>query len=234
MVSPAKAHFVRAVAASEAALASAGNPLRNATGYELMLAQLDAHKRRLKQIQSIERKIEVKRELLHEYAPYVEGVLSAGRGAQDDVLMSIMVWRIDTGDTSGALAIARYAITHNLTLPDQYSRTTATLIAEEFAETTLAAVAAGEPVDLATLHEVGELVADKDMPDEVRAKLHKATGYVLDHSDKPAALAQLQRALQLHERVGVKKDIERLEREIRNAPEPGDEPPGNPPAEGTP
>ena len=221
MVSPAKAHFMRATAAQAAAQVGARNPMRNATGYELMLAQLDAHKRRLKQIQSIQRKIEVKRELLGEYTPYVDGVLEAGRGAQDDVLMSVMVWRIDTGDTVGGLAIARYALAHGLTMPDQYSRDAATLIAEEFAETALAARSADQPVDLATLIEVGELVRDKDMPDEVRAKLHKAIGYALSADDKAASLTHLQQALQLHDRAGVKKDIERLEREIRNMPPPG-------------
>jgi len=63
----------------------------------------------------------------------------------------------------------------------------------------------------------GKLTESEDMPDEVRAKLHKAIGYALNETDKPAALEHLIRALNLHEKVGVKKDIEVLEREIKNA-----------------
>lgn len=42
-----------------------------------MLMQLAEHRRRLKQIQSIERKIEVKRQLLPEYAAYIQGFWKA-------------------------------------------------------------------------------------------------------------------------------------------------------------
>ncbi|GHD59888.1 phage terminase small subunit [Jeongeupia chitinilytica] len=216
MTSPAKAHFQRAVAAIEAA--GAGNTMRDATGYELMLAKLSADRRRLKQVQSIERKIVIKREeLLPEYVAYIDGVLAAGRGAQDDVLMSVMVWRVDAGDIAGALAIARYALQHKLTMPDQYERTTACLIAEEIAESALAASGNDQSVDATILHEVAALVADEDMPDEVRAKLHKAIGYALEKADPAEALTHLNRALQLHDKCGVKKDIERIEREMRKA-----------------
>jgi hypothetical protein len=217
MSSPAKAHYLRHIAAAEAAKAAPDAPMENATGYELMLAKLAQDKRRLKELQSVERKIEVKRTLLPDYAPWVEGVLSAGRGAQDDVLMTVLVWRIDVGDFAGALAIARYALHFGLQLPDQYQRTLPCLLAEEVADTALKATDAGLPVDLDSLDQVAQLTADEDMPDEVRAKLYKAGGYAMRDTDKPTALRLLQRALQLHDKVGVKKDIEHLEREIRNA-----------------
>ena len=93
---------------------------------------------------------------------------------------------------------------------------------------TIKAVEAGHPVDVDALGQVGMLVNDQDMPDEVRAKLHKALGYVhssrIDstpedrrQSQRETALVHLRRALELHDKVGVKKDIERLEREIKNA-----------------
>lgn len=57
------------------------------------------------------------------------------------------------------------------------------------------------------------------MPDEVRAKLHKITGQVLRDNKQPAdALAHLKRAMQLDCQAGVKKDIERLERELKPKP----------------
>src|SRR5690606_4249301 len=95
-------------AAAEAAQAEPALTMAGATAYEMQLAQLQQDRLRLKQVQSGEAKAELKRQLLPDYAPYVDGVLAAGRGAQDEVLTTIMVWRIDAGDYTGALAIARY------------------------------------------------------------------------------------------------------------------------------
>ena len=228
MPTPAKSHFMRVTAAQASASAAAGEPLENATSYELMLAKLAADKRRLKDVQSMERKAEVKREILPEYAPYIEGVLSANSGVQDNVLMTVMVWSIDAGDFDCAFVLARYAITHNLKLPDQYQRSTATLIAEEFADAAKRARDGGATLDAAGLLAIEELTRDQDMPDEVRAKLHKELGlaYALQTDDgapvgtdaarKQAALDQLKRAMQLNDKSGVKKDIEKLERELKN------------------
>ncbi|CAJ0743813.1 hypothetical protein R76696_04668 [Ralstonia mannitolilytica] len=219
---------MRASAALAAQAQQDANPLRHATGHELMLAQLAEHKRQLKAVQSIERKAELKRKLLPEYAAWVEGVLQSDAGLQDEVFMTVMVWHIDAGDLAGALPMAAYAIRHKLAMPDQYQRTTACLIAEEFANMALKAIDAGEAVDMVALVSVADLVADDDMPDEVRAKLHKALGYAnyaqAGTADsvraailRQTALAELKRALELHEKCGVKKDIERIEREIKNA-----------------
>ncbi|MFJ4288764.1 terminase endonuclease subunit [Cupriavidus sp. NPDC089707] len=232
MTSPARNHFLRVSAQRAAVAAETANPLRHASGHELMLAQLAEHKRQLKQIQSIERKADAKRGMLPAYAAWVQGVLEADAGVQDEVFMTVMVWHIDVGDFAGALPLARYAIRHGLVMPDQYQRTTACLIAEEYAAMTLKAVEAGQPVDVDALGEVGTLVNDQDMPDEVRAKLHKAVGYahaaLVDATQddrkqdrREFVLANLRRALELHDKAGVKKDIERLEREIKNAAQAG-------------
>ena len=61
------------------------------------------------------------------------------------------------------------------------------------------------------------MIGDLDMPDQSRARLHKSLGWVLRESQPVAALNHLQQAMQLDERCGVKKDIEQLERKIRNA-----------------
>ena len=215
-MSPARAQFIRAQAARASAVAAEDDPLALATGQELMLAKLAADRRHLKGVQSMERKAEVKRQLLPDYVPYVQGVLEADGGRQDDVLMSVLVWRIDAGDAQGALEIAAYAIRHGLKLPDQYQRTTATLIAEEFSDAAKRARDGGAVADTAVLHQVEEITRDQDMPDEVRAKLAKELGLALMPQDLTLALDQLRRAMQLHDKVGVKKEIERIERELKN------------------
>lgn len=195
--------------------------MEGATGYELMLAQLGEHKRRLHDMQSIERRIELKRELLPEYADYIEGALAGGKGAQDDVLTTLLVWLLDVGNYPQAFAIAEYALKHGMTLPDQYKRPMACLIAEEVATAQLTLAAAEKPMDLPALQHAMCLTAEQDMPDEVRAKLHKAFGYALrDANDNAVALVHLRRAIELHDKAGVKKDIERLETVIKNSPAP--------------
>ncbi len=207
------------MAAQEAAaVASAGGVMVDATQYELHLVNLATHKRRLKKIQSIERKIEVKREIVGEYDAYIKGVIESGAGVQDDVLTTVMVWRIDIGDTTGALAIAEYALEHGIKTPEQYNRDTATLVAEEIAEIS---IKDGDAIPLNDLNTTELLTSSHDMPDEVRAKLHKALGWrMVAEGMKAEGLGELRRALQLHDRVGVKKDIERLSRELRKEQQP--------------
>lgn len=218
MSSPAQRHMMRVSAQTTAQREE--NPLRHATAYEQMLVKLAADQRTLKNIFSTELKAVKKRELLPFYAPWVSGVLAAGKGAQDDILMTVMLWRLDAGDIAGALEIARYALRYGLTMPGRHKRTPAYLFAEEAALAAMRTHGAGEPVDVALLQDVIALTDAADMPDPVRAKLHKITGLVLrDGGGSADALTHLARAMQLDRLAGVKKDIERLTRELRPAPD---------------
>ena len=219
MTSPAQRHMMRVSAAMTAQREAA--PLRHATVYEQMLVKLAADQRTLKAIYSKELKAAKKRELLPFWLPWVNGVLEQGKGAQDDILMTVMLWRLDTGDIAGALEIARYALKYGLTMPGKHRRTPPYMFTEEVALAAMRAHAAGESVDPRLLTDTLELTATADMPDEVRAKLHKITGLFLrDAGDAAGALAHLQRATQLDCQAGVKKEIERLERELKPKPEP--------------
>tara|TARA_R110002167_G_scaffold98718_9_gene259408 strand:+ start:1931 stop:2617 length:687 start_codon:yes stop_codon:yes gene_type:complete len=218
MNSPAKRHMQRMLAKQQAEQAAdPGSTTRaDANQYELMLAQLHDHRLQLKNIESITTKIARKAELLPDYAPYIDGILAANTGQQDDVLMTVLVWRIDTADWSGALAIAAYAIEHNLTLPDTYKRNTACLIAEEIADAAIKAIRADDEFEADTLQRIMLITDQQDMPDQVRAKLHKALGYALETADPEQALIEFNRAVALNDKAGVKKDIERIERAIKN------------------
>lgn len=219
-MTPARAHYLRVSAEMAQAHTQAGSGLENCTEYELMLVKLAADRRRLKSVQSMERKAEVKRDLLPDYAPWIEGVLAAGRGAQDEVLMSVMVWRMDAGDFEGALDIADYALQHSLVMPDRYQRTTATVIAEEIADAAKRARDGGQtPFPADVLQRTYQLTAPCDMHDQVRAKLHREMGLHPD-TDPKAALGHLQRATQLNDKTGVKKQIEKLNRELKNTATP--------------
>ena len=216
MTSPAKRHFQR----HAAALAVEDRPFDKAAAnqYELMLAKLAEDRRRLHDVQSIERKAEIKRQLLPEYQSWIDGVIEGDNGQQDTVLMTVFVWAIDISDYALAIKIARYALAHQLVMPDQYKRDVATVLAEEIADQSLKAISAEQPADSVSLMHVAELTEAEDMPDEVRAKLYKAIGYTQRADGYPrAAKDALTRALALHDKVGVKKDIERLDTILKNS-----------------
>ncbi|SEG43850.1 phage terminase small subunit [Billgrantia desiderata] len=217
MTSPARRHFQRVTAALAAA--DAGEQPMQGDAFELMQAALFEDYRRLKATQSMERKAEIKREILPQYADYVAGVLERGQGAQDDVLMRVMLWRIDAGDLAGAVEIARYALAHGLNPPDQFERGTAAVIAEEVADQALKQLEAESSDATILLHllsEVETLSASADMHDQIRAKLHKSLGYAArDAGQLELAQQHLTRAIELNERVGVKRDLEQIAREIK-------------------
>jgi len=208
---------LRKRAAQEAARTAPAALMDGLTSYELMLAKLQQDQLRLKQVQSQQNKAKVKAELLPDYVPYVDGILAAGQGAQDDVLVTIMVWRFDAGDYAGGLDIAEYVISHNLQTPNRFNRTTGCLVAEEVAEAALF------PHDVLTRTAV--LTAEQDMPDEARAKLTLALGRStlvgLDENNPgqpgqiQAGIDLLRTAIQQHNSCGGKKDLERAERLLK-------------------
>lgn len=201
--------------------------------------------RRLKAIQSIEKKIEAKREMLPAYRDWVMARVNAaretGKAVADDVIPTIMVWLIDVGEYRGAIELADYMLRHDLPMPARYQRTTAALVAEEIATAAAKAQAAGKRFDLGILYDTEILTADADMHDQIRAKLFKAIGQetalgaeaLLAPEEQPGAvnkaLEALRRAQQLDDRVGVKGRIRQLEKLLDAAPAPAT---NTPPAQG--
>lgn len=219
-----------------------------ATEYELLMAALGEDMRRLKSIQSTEGKIAAKREMIDRYSSHVDATLAAaietGKAVQDELLVNIMIWRLDIGDYPVGLDIAEHVLRFGLRLPERYQRTPATLIAEEVAEAALTAFKADKDFVIVPLERAASLTADCDMPDVVRAKLLKAHGLCLQRIAEAAekhpenypagaplgarkvALADFRRALELDRKIGVVKDIERLEAWLKkHSPAPDAEQP---------
>lgn len=229
---PAQRHQQRKLSSQANGAAEPGSELQG-SAYELMQAQLAEHRRSLKLIQSVERKIEAKRLFLPVYDAWVDGALASGTGGHDLVLTTVMVWHIDAGNYRRALDIATYAIAHKLPLPDQYDRNLGTVLIDEIGAAALAGkIPLAEALDI--LRDVLWMTENLDAPDQARAKLHKALGWALIGKTGPAdidyeavlrpaardALEHLQRALLLWDQVGCKKDIERLERRLKKPDEP--------------
>ena len=237
-MSPAKRAFRRksaaVVSAAHAVAAAAGIAVpegSEATEYELLRAALGVDIRRLRDIQSVESKIALKPELIEKYEPWIAGVLQADSGAHDDILVQVMIWLIDIGAFARAMPLADYVLRHALKLPERFNRTAATLIVEEIADAALKALGAHQDADIEALQRIEWIAAEHDMPDQVKAKLFKAIGLQIvrivegrPDEQLPAggrragverALDYLRRAYGLSHTAGVKKDIDRLERELR-------------------
>ncbi|MBC3911594.1 phage terminase small subunit [Undibacterium umbellatum] len=226
--SPAQRHAARILAAKAAAASRHGQPIQG-SAYDLMLAKLINDKQRLKAIKSIQRKIELKREILPDYDDWINAALQHGNGAQDLVLTTALVWHIDAGNYARALDIAQYCLVHNLNLPDQYARDVPTMLLDEIPGAYLEGRFETATAAVETLRAVQLLTVNADVPDQASAKLYKALGYAqigkmgngdidfdqLTEEQASKALDNLRRALDLFQNIGVKKDIERLERRLK-------------------
>lgn len=211
-LSPAQIHL-RKMSAALANAAETAN-LKDLPEYDRLLYVLSRHKRQLSDIQSMERRAELKKQILPDYLPWIEGALQTGSGKQDNILMTWLVWSIDCGEFHLALQIAEYAIFHDLRLPEPFTRTVGTLVAEEFADYAKSAQAAGKPFEVMYLQRVEEMVRDEDMPDESRARLLREIGLLLIENQPEQALAKLERALELNINIGVKGQVRQLRKQL--------------------
>ena len=74
-MSLARQHFQKHSAKAAAVSAAEYGTMQDQSFYELQLAQLNNDRHRLKQIQSTEAKIQLKKALLPTYLPYADGII---------------------------------------------------------------------------------------------------------------------------------------------------------------
>lgn len=228
-ITAATAPVTGAVASPAAALPSAaggkGTPADRAAA-EIAL-RLTHDLRRLKEIKSIDRKIEAKRQMLPQYKAWIMGVLSAdagvGTGISADVVPTCMVWSIDVGAYDDALAIGEFLLRHHVAMPKRYERDVATILVEEIADAALKVQNTGKAFPLSVIDTADNLTNGLDIHDQVRAKLLKAIGIeqLRKAEDIPAessqvplesALINLREAQRLFDRIGVKDRVKRAEK----------------------
>ena len=209
-LSPAQRHRARILQEQAQAASPYGVELQG-DAYGLMRVKLSQDKGRLSQVQSHERRAEMKARLLPEYFDWIGTSLATGNGAQDQVLTTVMVWAFDAGAYALGLEIADYVIRHRMPMADDYKRSPAAIVIDELANAYLKgqwsplvvqiggdgarqlgpAAAGNAPSQAraqaaALLIEAEALTAEQDAPDQARAKLHKAIAY--------AALGKVQTA----------------------------------------
>ena len=232
-LSPVQAHQMR-VRATQAGQTAALDEAQRA------LHWLHAQKGLLSGIQSHQARHAHKAQVLPEILPYIDGVLAAAhKQAQagqavpaDPVLAHCAVWAIDAGDWPLAVRLAAHLIQHGLPMPDEFERTAATAFADMMSE---AALYGRLPAGLAAdyMRQVAALTQEHDMPDQSRAKVHKAIAYALagktllagqagewaglDAATLAMALQHLTQAERLDADCGVKKDIAAVQKLLAQA-----------------
>lgn len=187
-----------------------GSNTKNATAYELLLFKLKQDAESLRQVQSHQAKAEMKAKMIPTYLPWVNGLIESDSSAQDEILVTILVWMLDADQIEQALVLATHAIKHGYVTGIGFDRTLATLVADEL-------IASSKRVELTPvqLETAINLLGNEDMPDIVKAKIYRAYGEALMRiEDKVLALVQFKRALEIDENSGVKQFITKLEKEL--------------------
>lgn len=174
----------------------------------------------IKSLQSKTARNERKAAALPEYTPYIEGVLASGVSPQNDMLLILMVWALDTQALALATDIAQFALLNNMTMPEPFSRDVATVFAEQFADEIIKNDA---KADDGLVKKAIDVVTDSDMPDEVRAKLYRAYGLVVALHSKADAISAYEMALKLDPQVGCKTDLARLKKDEQKDEQQKDE-----------
>lgn len=242
MFSPFRVHQQKVRAARAAALtgtapvAGVAAPMPEtgeaASEYNVLRALLHDNLRSLESIRSVTDRNPKKAEMARAFDAWVDGAIAAGtegKAVQDEIVVTMMIWAIDYRDIDRALDIAEHVLKHGLALPERYSRTAPCLVAEDIAEAWLA-----DPKDVSReqLARTFNLTREADMPDQAKAKLFKALGRALaaaagafdptaDNAPAggkggllDAAKAAFETALKLNKNIGVKKDLDAVEREL--------------------
>lgn len=167
----------------------------------------------LSNIQSISHKTELKKEFLPFYIPWIEGTIAEGVGSQDDMLVKLMVWCLDTHEFKTAVDIAAYALLNDFVMPEPFTRDVATVFVEQLADEMLSLEKDTDvSVHADLVQRAIEVTTSQDMPDQVRAKLYRVLGDSLKDAKPDDAINAYKIAIKLDDKVGCKKDLAQLEK----------------------
>lgn len=216
-----------------------------ATGQQRAMQWLHTQRALLAALQSRQAREAHKAQVLPEIEPYLQGVLEADTGATDPVVQYAAVWALDAGDWGLAMELGDYAIRHGIPMPDEFQRNAPTLLLDLMADAAL-----NGRIDAADVHvlvtDALTITEGQNMPDQTRAKAHKAIAYGLAGKTTLAgqagswkglaantlrlALKHLTTAEQLDPNSGVKKDIAAVQKLLDAADKPAAPAPAKAPA----
>lgn len=195
------------VYSSATALTSPANGQKH---LKLMEDALAVDLARISEINSHELRRQLKREeLLPKYQEYVQRYRDSGLSFPNSVLMYVLIWLFDTADFEKGLELADFAISQDQALPERFNRDIPTFVADEvidWAEAEYKAKRSPEPYLSNLLPRVdGEWALYERIP----ARYHKLLGVLaMDRRDWPVAIQHMERAIALHDAIGVGTKLE--------------------------
>ncbi|AMO55980.1 hypothetical protein GZ77_07225 [Endozoicomonas montiporae] len=187
---------------------------------QLLDASLQEDLKRLKEIQSKERKVQVKRDhLLPKYEEFVNQLVKDEK--KHLIIAWYMVWLFDCDEIDSALSLVEYCELHSVPMPERIKRKASTFAADEvfaWAEKAFENEQSPNPYfnRLFTRIHSNEL----DVPDELRAKYYKLAGLIEFEREGDIRLAvdHLEKAFELGALVKTvlgkaRKQLDKLELE---------------------
>jgi hypothetical protein len=210
----ARNHRLRVLAEHSAKTSNEyGDMRKDVSVYELQLVELKNDKSILSNVKSEIERGKAKAVLIPKYMPYVDGIISADQKVNDDIVTTIMTWCFDAGMFDDGLKIANFALKHEMDMPDAFSRDTASVVAEEIANSALVKLKTNEAFDLATLLKAHELTEKSNMHDQIRAKLFCAIGRCyFNAEDWKNAISFMTLAIQHKDNIGCKEELRKAEK----------------------
>lgn len=175
-----------------------------------LLADLQNDLTVLKSFDGRPHKLAYKRERFPHYMPWVNGLIEGDCGGRDKVLQYMFVWAIDIGEIDQFLKIAAYMEKHQIDPP--FETKLPTFISDN----------ARENLNHLTLDEailLADFIADKDVQENSYAQFLRGLGEkileseALDERGAHLVMKYWRKALMLDPNVGIKKRLEKLEKE---------------------
>lgn len=209
------------IEAEQAAIqaADSGEPI-NAPIFDQMMLRLQNFKNLISKLANRGFKTARKRAAIPEFNGYIDGILAAGEGGQDDVFMTIFMWICDTGDYIRATELFEHADEHKLSMPMGFKRSPINFFAESMAKYYLDENSDFDPkTAISHLQELEVFMIDADVHEDVKALVFKSLGSLLvsmdDEKDKLSALEYLKKAQGENPKSGLKTKINSLQKALK-------------------
>ena len=188
----------------------------------LMLVALEADLVRLREIQSHQRRNEVKKaELLPRYRAYLVELVASLQPRTPAIIVRNLIWAMDTGDIVWAMTLGKFAVAHNLPTPDGFRRDIRNLFVGDMATLAIQHADADPAFQAGFIRSLDMEARRWDLIDEVRADLCKASAQAHERlGDNGAALHLYQKADLLNARTRVKRDIARVKKKLEHSNAP--------------
>lgn len=184
---------------------------------KLMEAGLDEDLARLKGIQSLAGKQDLKRtELLPKYQDYIHRYLESGLVMPNRVLVQVLVWLFDTTQFDDALELADIAIKQGQLMPERFKRRDIqTFVADAVCEWAYAEYQAGRSPEPYLSNLLPRVDGEWELTEQIPSKYHKLIGMRAMEADEwETALKHLERSTELYAKAGNDTRIDKCRKTL--------------------